>query len=250
VNALAEAVVERGGKVRHLIGQPPLVLRQVHSPRHDVAGLCLVGGAAGPLAGDDLRLSVEVERGAHVHLGATGATIAQGRAFAEPGRLHTHVRVAESGSMIATPPPLVACGGSNTEIVLEIALEADAAIDWSELLVLGRSGESAGGVLLRWHVSVGGRPLLRQSIDLRDQAMLAWPGMIRRQRVVATRLFVGDPPGESPLVARTVVRSPYAVAQQLNHRAVLLTVLASDAVTASFEMGELARVIRPGCSQS
>ena len=178
------------------------------------------------------------------------AAIAQGCAPADPGRLITRVRIAASGSLVATPPPLVACEGSSTEVALEAALEADAALDWSEVVVLGRSAENAGGVLLSWHVSVDGRPLLLQSVDIRDPAMLSWPGMIQRRRVVATRLIVGDPHEESPLVPRTVVRSPFAVAQQLNHRAVLLSVLASDALTAGFELGELARAIRPKCSRS
>jgi urease accessory protein len=245
VNALAEAVVERGGTVRRLSGHPPLVLRQVQSARPHVASLCLVGGAAGPLAGDELHLDIDVRRNAHAQLGATGATHAQGRASTDPGRMHTTVRVAAGGSLRATPPPLVACAGSSTEVVVDIALESDAALDWRELLVLGRTGESAGGIRLDWRVSVDGRPLLRQSIDLRDPAMIAWPGAVRGQRVVATRLLVGDPEGMPGLVASTVVRSPYAVAQQLDDRAVLLTVLAADAVTAARELDELDRALRP-----
>jgi urease accessory protein len=210
-----------------------------------VASLCLVGGAAGPLAGDDLQLAIDVRPGAHALLGATGATLAQGRASTDPGRMHTTVRVAAGGSLRATPPPLVACAGSSTEVVVDISLETGAALDWRELLVLGRTGEPAGGILLDWRVAVDGKPLLRQSIDLRDPAMIAWPGAVRGQRVVATRLLVGDPDGVPSLVPATVVRSPYSVAQQLDDRAVLLTVLAADAVSAARELDELGRAVRP-----
>jgi len=55
VIARTSAVIEAGGVLGELCCTPPLTLRQVHSDAADRCELRLVGTAAGPLAGDDLR---------------------------------------------------------------------------------------------------------------------------------------------------------------------------------------------------
>jgi urease accessory protein len=159
--------------------------------------------------------------------------------------MRTTVTVGCGASLQGAPPPLVACSGSATEVGVELALCAGASIDWRELVVLGRSGESAGTVRLTWDVTVEGRPLLRQCVDLTDPNMVAWPGMLMGQRVIATQLVVGDPDGPIRVAPRTVVRSARAVAQQLDDRSVLLTVLAADAMTAGRELGLLRQAVLP-----
>ena len=66
------AVVEPGGVLRSVPAEPPLTMRQVFSRRRPgVCALCLVGSAAGPLAGDDVRfdLTVEARCRGHADLG-------------------------------------------------------------------------------------------------------------------------------------------------------------------------------------
>ena len=80
VIARTTAVVEPGGVLGELACAPPLTLRQVHGA--DGQGRCelrLVGTAAGPLAGDDLSICLELRPGARATLRATGASVAQGR---------------------------------------------------------------------------------------------------------------------------------------------------------------------------
>jgi urease accessory protein len=234
--ATAGATIQADGRVSRLSGRPPLTLRQVHG---DVATLCLVGAAAGPLSGDDLSVCLDLKPGSQGRLVSTGATLAQGRGGQrQPGRMRTAVTVGAGGSLVATPPPLVACAGSQTEVAVTIDLDETASLQWRELVVLGRSDEPAGSLRLDWNVRRGGNPLLRQTIDLTDPRHASWSGMLHGQKVIVTELIVGSPLGTRH-TARTVVLSPLAVAQQLDDRSTLLTVLSGDAASADATLAEL-----------
>jgi urease accessory protein len=211
VDARASAIVEPGGVLRHVESEPPLTLRRVQAAR-GVTALCLVGSAAGPLADDNLRLTLDVRGDAT--LTAAGATIAQGGASTIGNRLHV------SGRLWADPGPLIVCAGARVDVSLDITLTGRASLDWFELLVLGRSGEPPGAATLRWNVIRGGTPLLRQDVDLTDPELLDWPGLLHRARAMATRLRVGP-----DVDARTVVHSPTDVTHRLGDHAELRTTL-------------------------
>lgn len=243
--ARSRAVVGPGGRLAELACQPPLTLRQVTAASAEICALCLVGSAAGPLAGDDLVLTLEVQDGADASLQATGAAIAQGR----PGRgascWRVQATVGPRGRLCGDPGPLIARPGSRIDARLDIRLAADAAVDWRELIVLHPDGGPGGlaqpAVTLRWDAVRAGRPLLRQLVDLTDPAWLRWPGMIAGRRVLASALLAG--PG---LAARTIVAAPTAVAQQLADEAVLVTVLADDAAAARRQRDELCACVLSG----
>ena len=83
--ARTTAIVEAGGVLGELACAPPLTLRQVHGADQSGQGRCelrLVGTAAGPLAGDDLSIRLELRAGARATLRAAGASLAQGGAAA------------------------------------------------------------------------------------------------------------------------------------------------------------------------
>jgi urease accessory protein len=246
VIAQAGATIDPAGRVTRLTGRPPLTLRQVRAGSGEPTTLCLVGAAAGPLGGDDLQLRLDIESGSAARLVSTGATLAQGRGDGRaPGRLRTSVTVGAGGTLLASPPPLVACAGSRTEVTVELGLDTTASLDWCDLLVLGRSGEPAGAVRLDWDVRRGGVPLLRQCVDLTDPVASRWSGLLAGHRVLATELIVvggelaGRPPYLAGLVPQTVVLSPTAVAQQLDEDSVLLTVLAAAAAVATKTLEDL-----------
>ena len=71
---------------------------------------------------------------------------------------------------MADPGALVVCAGSRVDVRLELALDAGAAVQWRELVVLGRTGEPPGRATLRWDVTRLGRPVLRQLTDLSQAA--------------------------------------------------------------------------------
>jgi urease accessory protein len=228
VIARTTAVVEPGGVLGQVRCAPPLTLRQVRGSGQDGADRCelrLVGTAAGPLAGDDLALSLELQPGARATLRATGASVAQGGG----GQRTLAIRAAlgEGADLIAEPGVLVVCHGSRIDVRVEIALEAGAAVDWRELIVLGRTGEPAGQATLRWDVTRCGEPVLRQFADLD-------PALYRGGRVLACAL-ISDPAAS----VRTAVESAAAVAQRVNDHTVLVSVLSDDAARAVRRLGVL-----------
>lgn len=226
MRARSRAVVARGGRVAHLYSEPPLTIRKVFTEKQGESALCMVGSAAGPLPGDDLRLDLEIQDGGHASLSATGASVAQG----QPGvsssakaaaRLHTCVVLGAEASLVADPGALVICAGANVDVELEIALTTSATLTWRETLVLGRRDEPAGFATLTWNVLRDGRALLRQHLDLRESHLRSWEGMTRKHKVITTELRVGIND------AQTIVHSPTDVTQQIADDATLRTTLLS-----------------------
>jgi len=236
--ARSRAVVAAGGRLAELACQPPLTLRQVASADPRTCALCLVGSAAGPLAGDDLALRVEVRGGASATLQAAGASIAQGRPGEAPSALRIEAVLAAGASLRADPAPLIVRPGGRVDAHVKIDLGASALAEWTELIVLG-TGDGSGppgpvpaarpapAATLRWDVTRDGAPVLRQLVDLSSPEWLAWPGMLAGRRVLASVLLAGR-----GVRARTIVATPTAVAQRLADDAALVTVLADDAASA------------------
>jgi urease accessory protein len=231
VIARTTAVIEPGGVLGAVTCAPPLTLRQVHGSELGHPERCelrLVGTAAGPLAGDDLALSLVLRAGARATLRAAGASMAQGGGGGRT--LAIRAELGEGADLWADPGPLVACQGSRTNVRLEITLGPGARVDWRELIVLGRTGEPPGRVTLRWDVTRCGEPVLRQFADL-DPGLR---GLTAGRRVLACAL-ISDPAG----TARTVVDSPLAVAQRVDEHTRLISVLSDDAARAVRLLGEL-----------
>lgn len=232
--ACTTAVVERGGVLGSVACEPPLTLRQVRGEDPGRCELRLVGSAAGPLAGDDLSLSLRLREGARATLRATGASLAQGRDGGSAATLSFRVDLASGAALAADPGELVVCQGSRVDVRLELTLGAGAAVEWRELVVLGRTGEPPGRATVRWDVTRLGRPVLRQLTEL-DL------GLTGGRRVLACALITG--PG---LAARTVVASATAVAQRVDAHTLLVSVLADDAAGASRQLTSLRDVARAG----
>jgi urease accessory protein len=234
VIARTTAVIEPGGVLGELACAPPLTLRQVRSEVHDRCELRLVGTAAGPLAHDDLSVWLRLRPGARAVLRATGASLAQGRDRGDAAALSIRADLAEGADLVAEPGTLVVCQGSRIDVRVELALEAGAAVEWRELIVLGRTGEPPGRATLRWDVTRRGRPVLRQFVDLDPAGHPALTGLTAGRRVMACALIAG--PRAAP---RTVVASPTAVAQRIDAHTLLVTVLDDDAAGATRQLDEL-----------
>jgi urease accessory protein len=274
VIARTTAVIEAGGVLGELVCAPPLTLRQVRSDVRDRCELRLVGTAAAPLARDDLSVWLRLRPGARAVLRATGASVAQGRdrgqdRHPECGRSQDRDRecgrgqdrdrecgrgwdrdqggdaaalaigadLAEGAELVADPGALVVCQGSRIDVRVELVLAARAAVEWRELIVLGRTGEPPGRATLRWDVTRLGRPVLRQFVDLDPAAnpgLTARAGVTGGRRVLACALICD--PRAAP---RTVVSSPTAVAQRIDDHTLLATVLADDAARATRQLDDL-----------
>jgi urease accessory protein len=237
VIARTTAVVEAGGVLGEVDCAPPLTLRQVYSEVRDRCELRLVGTAAGPLAGDDLSVWVRLRPGAKATLRATGASVAQGRGQAGAAALSIRADLADGTDLVADPGALVVCRGSRIDVRVELTLGAGAAVEWRELIVLGRTGEPPGRATLSWDVTRLGRPVLRQFVDLDPEtgpARSAWASLTAGCRVLACALIAGPAAGPD-----TVVAAPTAVAQRVDDHTLLVTVLDDDAARATRRLDEL-----------
>jgi urease accessory protein len=123
----------------------------------------LVGAAAGPMGGDDLRLEIDVGPGAELTLRtAAAAVVLPGTG---PSRLVIDARVGEGGSLRWLPEPTVAAARAVHVTRTRILLGAGALLLWREEIVLGRHREEGGSVSARLSVDLDGRPLLRHRVD-------------------------------------------------------------------------------------
>jgi urease accessory protein len=238
VIARTSAVIEPGGVLGELACQPPLTLRQVHGDVPERCDLRLVGTAAGPLAADDLSLSLRLRAGARATLRSAAASLAQGDGDSA-GTFSIRADLADGADLVADPGALIVCRGGRVDVRLELTLGAGVTLDWRELIVLGRTGEPAGAATLRWDVTCSGRPVLRQFVDLADPAWTAWAGLTAGRRVLACALLA-----DSAGTAHTVVAAPTAVAQRLAGQLLLVTVLSDDAAAAAQELDQLSALAR------
>ncbi|MEU4555896.1 urease accessory protein [Micromonospora violae] len=218
----------RGGTALvELHGETPLLLRQTPTDG-GVATVHLVGGAAGPLAGDDLRLEIEVGAGAAVRVHSVAASIAlPGRAGAV-SRMAVRAVVHPGGTLHWLPEQLVAAAGCAHLAESRIELAAGASLRWRDELICGRYGETPGGAVVHTQVDYAGRPLLRQSLAVGPRSP-GWAGPAVLGGAPATgSLLVVDPtqPAGAPTVEGGVARLPLA-----GGPATLWTATAPDAHT-------------------
>jgi len=185
---VAAADGEGGTRLDRLYGEAPLLLRRTGSGQ-----VHLVGGAAGPLGGDDLLIRVDVGAGAEVSLRTVAASIALPGPTGAPSRTAVHARVAAGGRLEWLPEPVIAAHGCDHTVTSTVELEPGSALVWREELVCGRNGESPGTAALETRVRLGGRTLLAQRVVVGPDAP-AWdgPAVLGAARAVGGILVV-DP---------------------------------------------------------
>jgi urease accessory protein len=141
-------------------------LTRVDAPGRGPAQVHLVGGAAGPLGGDELRCSVDLGPGARLEVRSVAASVALPGPHGRESSLEIVARVGEGGALVWSPQPLIAARGARHRTVTRVELAADARLVWRDELVLGRDGEDPGSVSTRLRVVRAGRVLLDHEIAL------------------------------------------------------------------------------------
>ena len=196
------AVLRRDGStaLARLRGAAPLLPRPTGEGR-----VHLVGGAAGPLPGDELSLEVVVGPGATLVVGATGATVAHPGPDPEApaSTLAVRIDVAAGASLVWLGEPLIAAAGCRHTTVTEVTLAADARLLLRELLVPGRTAEAPGDAASELWVHRAGLPVLAQRVAV-GPASPGWAGaaVLAGARCAGSLVVVGP---EVP--DRTVVLS-------------------------------------------
>ncbi|MEU5549964.1 urease accessory protein UreD [Micromonospora sp. NPDC047793] len=210
-----------------LRGESPLLLRQVPASDGGVT-VYVVGGAAGPLAGDDLRLDVELGPGAVVRVRTVAASIALPGRPGAVSRMLVRVTVAADATLHWLPEQLVAAAGCAHVADAQVDVAEGGTLRWRDELICGRYQEAPGNAEVVTRVDVGGRPLLRQSLAVGPDTP-GWAGPAVLGGAPATgSLLVVDPsePSVPPAVMGTVARLPLA-----GGPATLWTATAPDAHT-------------------
>lgn len=219
------AAVDARGRTRleSLRSSAPLTLR----PTPDA--VYMVGGAAGPLGGDDLRLDIEVGPGASLTLRTAAAAVALPGTRGEASSLVVRAQVGEGATLHWLPEQSVAARGCRHEVETHVSLGAGSTLVWREELLLGRHGEEPGCWRARSVVDLEGGPLWRHELCLGPDVP-GWdgPAVLGRSRAVGSLLVV-DPAraGDGP---ERVALSAMAAVLPLGGPAVVVTALADDAI--------------------
>jgi urease accessory protein len=176
-----------------LSSQVPLVLRRTPD------AVYLVGGAAGPLGGDDLTLTIEVGDGAALRVRTAAASIALPGATGAESALRVHATVGTGARFEYLPEPVVIADGARHRTELRVTLAADATLLAREEVILGRHGERGGECVTRTLIDLDGTPLLRQEVTVNgtDAASLG-PAVLAGHRAFGSVVLVGNghrPPG-------------------------------------------------------
>ncbi|MGK5677821.1 urease accessory protein UreD [Actinoplanes sp. URMC 104] len=167
----AESDGRGGTRLTVLHSESPLLLR-----RTGPATLHLVGGGAGPLRGDDLRLEISVGPGAALEIRSVAAQLAlPGRGHLPRSRLEVHASVAEGATLRWLPEPLIAAAGCDHLSVTRVDVADGGALLWRDDLVCGRHGEQPGDVVMDTTIRYAGRTLYRHEVSV-GPAAPGWSG--------------------------------------------------------------------------
>lgn len=232
---VAEADGDGGTRLAVLHGEPPLLPRRTGSwlvtpetarsrktaqpvdtsmrgrQSSDRRGVTvhLVGGAAGPLCGDDLRIDVEVGPDAWLDLRSVAASLAlPGRAGLPPSRLVVRAAVEAGGMLRWQPEPVVAVAGCRHETITEVTVAAGGRLIWRDDLVCGRFREPAGDLRADLTVRYAGAMLYRHELAIGPSAP-GWSGVAILGRnppaPARERTASGDGPGDGRATGTVVL---------------------------------------------
>jgi urease accessory protein len=178
-----------------LRSDPPLTLRQTGP------GLVhLVSTGAGPLAGDELRLDLDVAAGTTLEVRSVASTLVL--PGAPPGShssgsitgestMVINARVGPGATLRFAPEPTVLAAGCSHRMVVRLSLAAGASAYWREEIVFGRHGERPGRCHSRFDAVIDGTPLLRQELVVGDPSVDRSPAVYGDARCVGSVLVAG-----------------------------------------------------------
>jgi urease accessory protein len=234
--ARIEAVAGPAGTTRLpvLSSQVPLVLRRTPS------AVYLVGGAAGPIGGDELSLWIAVGSGAFLRMRTAAASIALPGLDGAESVLRVSVSVAAGGRLEYLPEPVVVSKGARHATLVSVTLAAGASLVLRDELLLGRHGEVGGAARTVLRVDYAGQPLLRQSVEVSgSDPVTLGPAVLSGHRAVGSLLLVGAGAdgGGAEDGAGAVRATPVRAVMPLAGPGVLVTALAGDAVALRRRLG-------------
>ncbi|WP_407671471.1 urease accessory protein UreD [Parafrankia elaeagni] len=232
--------LDSGGtaRVTELRSATPVLIRRTGGSGN-VVEIHLVGGAGGPLAGDDLGLDIAVGAGAVLVVGSVAATVALPGRGAGPSTFTVRAEVGAGGELAFLPEPTIVARGARHRLISRITLAAGARLRYREEILLGRFGEPGGNLTTSLHVDVDvpadatgpgrRRALLRQELRLGPEVPgVHGPAVLAGARAVGSVLLAG------PLTGLDALASPVGngvALMPLSGPGVLVSALADDGLT-------------------
>jgi urease accessory protein len=175
-----------------LSSQVPLVLRRTPE------AVYVVGGAAGPIGGDELDLRISVGAGAFLRVRTAAAAIALPGPEGLESVLRITADVGAGARLEYLPEPVVVSAAALHATIIRVKLAEGASLLLRDELLLGRHGETGGAARSVLNVDYAGRPLLRQSLEVSGaDAVAMGPALLAGQRAVGTALWVDPAAGEA-----------------------------------------------------
>ncbi|MEX2587925.1 MAG: urease accessory protein UreD [Actinomycetota bacterium] len=222
----SHVVAELSGGITRLIhmrSEAPLLLRPTPG------GLYLVGGAAGPLGGDEARLRIEVGPGAQLSVHSTAASVALPGRLGQPSRLRIDATVAEGAELRWLTEPTILAGGCRHHIQCAVHVSADARLVWREELILGRHGERPGSGSSRMDCVIEAQPVYRNEQVIAGRSR-GWdgPAAVGSAKAVGSLLVAAPHLAGQP--AQPKILSQTAAIMPLAGPAALASALADDSL--------------------
>jgi urease accessory protein len=168
----------------------------------NVLRLWLVGGAAGPLGGDELALHLRVGDGATVAVRSVAAQLVQPGPHGTPSTLRVVADVGAGAWLDWCPEPTVSVQGSDHRTSTALHAAGDARVRWVEQVALGRDGEPAGRLALHQRVEVAGEVVLDHETVFAEGA-LRGAGAHGPARHATTVVLLGPDAPATPSAAVT-----------------------------------------------
>jgi urease accessory protein len=230
ISAAAHVVAEAGSggatRLPVLSSQVPLVLRRTPD------AVYLVGGAAGPLGGDELSLTIEVRDGATLRMQTAAATVALPGADGRESVFRVTAMVGAGARLEYLPEPVIVADRARHQVEVTVTLAEGAALVLRDELILGRHGERGGSCVTRLRVDYADAPLLRHELTVSgfDEVCLG-PAVLAGHRAVGSLLHV-EPAWATHDSDRPQARyAPGVAVMPLSDLATLVTALGPDAIT-------------------
>ena len=133
-----------GDRVVDLATDPPLGAKVVEGESGPV--LYLVNTAASLLEDDDLFVDLRLGHGARLTVRSVAAQVAHPCLSGGSTSLTVRASVAAGAVLRWSPEPMIICAQGNHRSVVEIDLDDGGTLDWTDEVVLGRSGEQLDAV--------------------------------------------------------------------------------------------------------
>ncbi|HEY5846900.1 MAG TPA: urease accessory protein UreD [Microlunatus sp.] len=217
-----------------LRSEPPLILRPIVGNGaepwvqgdRDAVRIALTAGAAGPVGGDQLDLTVHVGCGSTLVLSEISHTLLLPSHDNATSTTTFHVIVEAGATLIWLPEPIIAAHRCDHINTVDITLAEGARLMVREELLLGRHLEPSGRLRQRTRVTADQQPLFHQDLQLGDQSSRT-PAVAANYRAVGSILVV-DPAWTTATRPAPLRLTDSAALMPLARNAVLISAVAAD----------------------